>query len=136
MKLSKLAIEAAKRLIHTQMIGEMGMVRFAETIQEIVVYPLEKRIAELEVINEANERGILAQAKLIEELMADRDEWRTQHENLLEIRRQECQMIADRNQKISRLEKENEILILEKLKIVDIIEGCNRCYQKITRLWR
>jgi hypothetical protein len=79
----------------------------------IDVAPLEQRITELE---------------------NDRNEWLTQHENLLEIRKQECQMIADRNQKISRLEKENEILILEKLKIVDIIEGCNRCYQKITRL--
>jgi hypothetical protein len=44
----------------------------------IDVDPLEKRIEELEVINEANERGILAQAKLIEELMSELDELKSQ----------------------------------------------------------
>jgi hypothetical protein len=47
-KPSPAAIEAAKRLIHTQMIGVTGLVRFAEIIQETVVAPLEKRVAELE----------------------------------------------------------------------------------------
>jgi hypothetical protein len=43
--------------------------------------------------------------KWLEEAESDRNEWRTQHENLLEIRRQELQMIADRNERIEELER-------------------------------